>query len=107
MQNIDDPVGATDPENTPLTYNLEGQDADAFTLDTRSGQIRTDRDETYDYETKPRYVLSIKATDGHGGSSTILVLINPERRQRAAGVHQRRNLRDRGEWRDSRRSGRP
>ena len=76
VQNIDDPVGATDPENTPLTYSLEGQDADAFTLDTGSGQLRTDRDETYDYETKPRYVLSVKATDGHGGSSTILVLIN-------------------------------
>ena len=76
VQNIGDPISATDPENTTLTYSLEGQDADAFTLDTGSGQLRTDRDETYDYETKPRYVLSIKATDGHGGSSTILVLIN-------------------------------
>ena len=34
------------------------------------------RDQTYDYETKPRYVVRVKATDGHGGSSTILVLIN-------------------------------
>ena len=38
--------------------------------------MRTDGDETYDYETKPRYVLSVKATDGHGGERTILVLIN-------------------------------
>ena len=76
VQNIDDPVGATDPENTTLTYSLEGTDADAFTINSRNGQLRTKSDQTYDYETKPRYVLSIKATDGHGGSSTILVLIN-------------------------------
>ena len=76
VQDIGDPVSATDPENTPLTYSLEGQDADAFTIDTRSGQLRTKSDQTYDYETKPRYVVDVKATDGHGGSSTILVLIN-------------------------------
>ncbi len=76
VQDIGDPVSATDPENTALTYSLEGTDKDAFTIDTRSGQLRTDGDETYDYETKPRYVLSVKATDGHGRDRTILVLIN-------------------------------
>ena len=76
VQNIGDPVSATDPENTTLTYRLAGGDADAFTLDARSGQLRTDGDETYDYETKPRYVLSVKATDGHGRDRTIPVLIN-------------------------------
>ena len=76
VENIGDPVGATDPENTTLTYSLEGQDADAFTLDSRSGQLRTSRDETYDYETKPRYVLSVKATDRHGGERTIPVSID-------------------------------
>ena len=76
VQDIGDPVSATDPENTTLTYSLEGTDADAFTIDTGSGQLRTKSDQTYDHEATPRYVLSIKATDGHGGSSTILVLIN-------------------------------
>ena len=76
VQNIGDPVSATDPENTALTYSLEGTDADAFTINSRSGQLRTKSDQTYNYEAKPRYVLSIKATDGHGGSSTITVLIN-------------------------------
>ena len=76
VQNIGDPVSATDPENTTLTYSLEGTDKDAFTIDTGSGQLRTKSDQTYDHEATPRYVLSIKATDGHGGSSTILVLIN-------------------------------
>ena len=76
VQDIGDPVSATDPENTALTYSLEGTDKDAFTIDTRSGQLRTDGDETYDYETKPRYVLSVKATDGHGRDRSIPVLIN-------------------------------
>ena len=76
VQNIGDPVSATDSENTTLTYSLEGTDKDAFTIDTGSGQLRTKSDQTYDHEATPRYVLSIKATDGHGGSSTILVLIN-------------------------------
>ena len=76
VQDVGDPVSATDPENTPLTYSLEGQDADAFTIDTRSGQLRTKSDQTYDYETKPRYVVDVKATDGHGREPTIPVLIN-------------------------------
>ena len=58
VQNIGDPVDATDPENTTLTYILEGTDADAFTIDTRNGQIRTRSGETYDYETTPRYSVN-------------------------------------------------
>ena len=76
VQNIGDPISATDPENTSLTYSLERQDADAFTINTRSGQLRTKSDQTYDYETKSRYVVDVKATDGHGRERTILVLIN-------------------------------
>ena len=94
VQNIGDPISATDPENTTLTYGLEGTDKDAFTIDTRSGQLRTDGDETYDYETKPRYVLSVKATDGHGRDRTIPVSINLNDVNEAAFVHQRRGLRD-------------
>ena len=44
VQNVGDPVGATDPENTALTYSLEGTDKDAFTINTRSGQLRTKSD---------------------------------------------------------------
>ena len=76
VQNIGDPISATDPENTSLTYSLEGTDADAFTINSRSGQLRTQSDQTYDYEAKPRYVVDVKATDGHSGEHTITVLIN-------------------------------
>ena len=76
VEAIGDPVGATDPENTPLTYSLEGTDADAFAIDTRSGQLRTSSGETYDYETKSRYFVDVKATDGHGRDRTIPVLIS-------------------------------
>ena len=73
---VGDPVGATDPENTTLTYSLQGTDADSFTVHSGSGQLRTRSGKTWDYETKPRYVLRVKATDGHGGERTILVLID-------------------------------
>ena len=76
VQDVGDPVSATDPENTTLTYSLEGTDADAFTINSRSGQLRTKSDQTYDHETTPRYVVSVKATDGHSGEGAILVLIN-------------------------------
>ncbi len=75
VQNIGDPVAATDPENTTLTYRLEGTDADAFGIDTRSGQLRTDPDETWDHEAKSTYSVSVKAEDGHGGENPIPVFI--------------------------------
>ena len=74
--NIGDPISATDPEGTTLTYSLEGQDKDAFTIDTRSGQLRTKSGEAYDYETKPNYVVDVKATDEHSGDRTVTVFID-------------------------------
>ena len=76
VQYIGDPITATDPEGTTLTYSLEGADADSFTIVPGSGQLRTDQDATYDYETKSSYFVMVKATDGHGDSSIIPVSIN-------------------------------
>ena len=75
VENVGYPVGATDPENTTLTYRLEGTDADSFSIDTRSGQLRTRSGKTWDYETKSSYSVSVAATDGHGGERTIPVFI--------------------------------
>ncbi len=75
-EDIGNPVTATDSDDDRLTYNLEGTDAGSFTLVSTSGQLRTRSGVTYDYETKPRYSVSVKAEDGHGGSSTIPVFVN-------------------------------
>ena len=72
---VGDPVSATDAENTTLTYSLEGADADSFTVDTRSGQLRTRSGKTWDYETTSNYSVEVKATDGHGGERAIPVFI--------------------------------
>ncbi len=76
VHNVGDPVTATDPENTKLTYSLEGTDADAFTINSSSGQLRTKSGQTYDYETKSRYSVSVKATNEHGSDRTISVNID-------------------------------
>ena len=72
---VGDPVGATDPENTTLTYSLQGTDADSFTVHSSSGQLRTRSGKTWDYETTSNYSVSVKATDGHGGERTIPVFV--------------------------------
>ncbi len=76
VHNVGDPVGATDPENTTLTYALEGTHPDSFSIDTRSGQLRTRTGKTYDYETQSSFSVKVKATDGHGGDRSIPVSID-------------------------------
>ena len=60
-QNIQHPVSATDPENTTLTYSLEGQDKDAF--DTEPDWTKPDwvvlikelhRDRTYEVQVRAK-----------------------------------------------------
>ena len=76
VKDIGDPVGATDAEMTTLTYALEGTHADSFSIDTRSGQLKTRSGRTYDFEALSRYSVNVKATDGHDGQSTIPVSID-------------------------------
>ena len=70
--NVGAPVTATDADNDPLTYTLEGADPDSFEIVSTSGQIRTRSGVTYDQST---YAVIVKADDGHGGSDTIAVTI--------------------------------
>ena len=71
-------VTATDDDNDPLTYTLEGTDAASFALVTTAGsaQIRTRSGVTYDRETKSSYAVIVKADDGNGGADTVTVTIN-------------------------------
>ncbi len=74
--NVGDPIpAATDADGDPLTYSMEGADADSFTFDPSTRQIRTKAGVTYDFETKPSYTVIIKASDGTV-SSVIAVTIN-------------------------------
>ena len=72
---IGNPVPATDPDGDTLTYFLEGADADSFDIlsTTAGGQLRTSA--PLDHEEKASYSVTVRVTDGRGGSSTANVTI--------------------------------
>ena len=74
-EDIGEPVAATDPENNTLTYSLDVSiDADSFSIDASSGQLRTRA--ALDYETGPNsYIVTVDATDPSGLYDTIEVTI--------------------------------
>ena len=67
------PVSATDGDGDALTYSLAGEDADAFALDTDSGQLRTLA--ALDYEARTTYAVIVAASDGQGGTTNQPVTI--------------------------------
>ena len=71
---IGEPVSATDADNDDLTYSLGGTDAVSFSMDSTTGQLRTDA--SLDYETKTNYTVTITVSDENGGSDSITVTIN-------------------------------
>ena len=75
-QNIGNPVSATDSDGGTLTYSLEGTDAASFDLVSTSGQLQTRSGVVYDYEVKNRYEVTVRVSDGQGGSTTIDVTVN-------------------------------
>ena len=70
---IGDAVSATDADGHTLTYTLAGTDADKFSIDSTTGQLRTEA--PLDYETKSTYTVTITASDGTD-ETTITVTIN-------------------------------
>ncbi|RKU22986.1 hypothetical protein C6499_19315 [Candidatus Poribacteria bacterium] len=73
--NIGAPVGATDPNNDPLTYTLGGADAASFGINSTSGQLMTSA--ALDFEVKRVYTVVVTADDGlTGGTAAITVTIN-------------------------------
>ncbi len=71
---IGDVVSATDDDDDTLTYSLSGTDASSFSIDSRSGQLRTSA--SLDYETKSSYTVTMTVSDGNGGSASITITIN-------------------------------
>ena len=70
------PVTAIDGDGDVLTYSLEGADAAAFDIVASSGQIMTRAGVTYDYETRTRYSVIVRATDPSRAAVTIVVAIH-------------------------------
>ena len=66
---------ATDADNDPLTYTLEGADAASFGFDPATRQLSTESGVTYDRETQSSYAVTLKADDDNGGTDTIAVTI--------------------------------
>ena len=72
--NIGGAVSATDEDDDPLTYGLEGPDAGAFGIVGTTGQLQTRA--PLDYETRDAYAVTVIVSDGRGGADTIGVTIN-------------------------------
>ncbi len=70
------PVTATDQDSDTLTYTLTGEDADSFELNAATGQLTTVAGVSYDYESKASYAVTVKASDGNGGTASIAVTVN-------------------------------
>ncbi len=97
-QDVGRPVRATDDGVLPLTYRLEGPDADLFDFNPSSSQIRTKRGVTYNHEdpecgyvdtattTECAYYVTVVAFDGAGGSDAKAVEIEIDDVPEAPGV---------------------
>ena len=69
--NVGSPVKATNTDNQELRYALED---DNFSIDPRTGQLRTKS--SPDYETAPSHVVQVTVTDASGDSDAISVTIS-------------------------------
>ena len=67
------PFAATDSDDDPLVYLLEGADRQAFAIDPESGRLTTRA--PLDHESQASYSLTIHADDSHGGADSIAVTV--------------------------------
>ena len=70
---VGDPVAATHPEDSAVTYSLSGVDAALFTVDEETGQIRLGQGVTL--ALGRTYTVNLTATDSSGTGSIIIVVI--------------------------------
>jgi len=73
-RNIGAPVRAIDDDDDLLIYTLEGTDASSFSIDPKTGQLKTRA--SLDYEAKNIYTVVVTATDPFGAADSIVVNIN-------------------------------
>ena len=72
-RSIGRPVAATDDDGHVMTYTLEGVNKDLFSIESRSGHVRTRA--SLDYEDRNSYSLTVRATDTEGGSAAVSVTV--------------------------------
>ena len=71
-------ITAVDPEGQAVDFYLTGPDRLAFNIASNSGTISTKTGQTYDYETKPSYQVTVVAQDTSSVSSShnVAILLN-------------------------------
>ena len=73
------PIGAVvvaqDAEDDTLLYSIGGPDVGKFTFSTSSGSIGVKVGESYDYEARQSYEVTVTAEDPFGATDTITVTI--------------------------------
>ena len=69
-QPVGDPVTAADANGDILTYTLSGSDADDFTIDRMTGQIKVGAGTTLDHETRETYSVMVTAADPSDSGTT-------------------------------------
>lgn len=60
-------VAASDVDGDPLTYSLDGYGAAAFAIDPGTGVVTVADPALLDFETHPRFDLTVHVSDGVGG----------------------------------------
>ena len=68
-------VTASDSDGHSIAYDLAGDDASLFAIDTGTGQISVAQGTALDFETRSSYSVSARANDGRNGQDTIAVTI--------------------------------
>ena len=72
--NIGAPITATDTTGDTLTYSLDSDDGDSFSIIRTSGQLRTKDD--LDYERKASYFVIVTVTDSSSAVADVPVTIS-------------------------------
>ena len=74
-ENLGAAFTASDDDNDRLTYGIEGTHASSFGIDPDSGQLKTKVGVNYDHEATPTLSVTVRVSDGNGGSDTIVVTV--------------------------------
>ena len=83
-QSIGAPVGAGDEDGDAMLYTLGGSDADSFSIERETGQLKTKA--KLDFESQATYMVVVTASDPSGAGDSILVTINLTDEDDAAAI---------------------